>query len=193
MAEYGNNYDYGMSPIYKDDDAPSSYGSGGYSAPSETFGDIKLFPENGIIQLTDIKVGDRDLFRDPGLETAVLVSLFTNRRAEIEDVLPDNSDDKYGFWGDVLEPNEGDSIGSKLWLIGRHKMVDEVLPMVEEAIKEALKWMIDDGVASSVKAVASRYDMTTVYFEIEIIRPETGESVYYKYYYNWNAQIGIEV
>ena len=58
----------------------------------------------------------RTLRAERGLRSAVLISLFTDRRAEPGDV-PEGEDPR-GWWADVLG-EEGDRIGSRLWLIDR--------------------------------------------------------------------------
>lgn len=194
MAEYGNNFDYGDSPLYKDDGAvQTSYSGAALLDDLSTQGDIKLLPDAGVVDLAYIKMADRDLKRDAGLETAVLISLFTNSRAQIEDVLPDNSADKYGYWGDILNDDVDESTGSRLWLLSRSKNTTEILPLVEEYAADSLQWLIDDGVADKVTVVAVRYDMETVKMDIEILRPGEAASIFYKYYFNWKAQVLKEV
>ena len=75
------------------------------------------------------------------LATAVLISLFTDRQARADDVIPDGTTDRRGWWadGDVL-------IGSRLWLLDRSKQTTETLNRAYDYITEALQWMIDDGV-----------------------------------------------
>jgi phage gp46-like protein len=81
------------------------------------------------------------------LLTAILISLFTDRQANPEDVIPDGSDDPRGWCGD-----EGRSvpIGSRLWLLEREKQTQETLNRAREYIVEALQWLIDDGVVAKI-------------------------------------------
>jgi phage gp46-like protein len=44
----------------------------------------------------DVRLDGGDLSTDDGLETAVLLSLITDRRAEADDVLPDGGTDRRG-------------------------------------------------------------------------------------------------
>lgn len=190
MPPYGENYDYGNSPRYKDEGdefIPDIIGEEEFLDELAFEGDIKIVPDSGMIELADIQMADRDLLRDPGFETAILMSLFTNRRADPDDILPDNTDDKEGWWGDILN-EDGDQDGSRLWLIGRHKNTTEVLPRAEEYITEALQWMVDDKIADKVKVTINRLDMMSIQFSIEIYRPLKSNTITYKYYYNWEAQ-----
>ncbi|HBD37518.1 phage GP46 family protein [Cupriavidus sp. UBA2534] len=79
------------------------------------------------------------------LETALLISLFTDRVAEPEDVIPDGSNDPRGWWGDEFGTVK---IGSRLWLLDRSKQTQETLQRAYDYIVEALQWMIDDGVVA---------------------------------------------
>jgi len=100
----------------------------------------------------DLEVSLGDLTHDGGLETAVYLSLFTDRRARDDDVLldPDNPD-KRGWWGDLISPEvEGDQMGSRLWLLRRAKTIEESLIKAKEYAEESLQWLIEDKVASNV-------------------------------------------
>ncbi|OJA74532.1 hypothetical protein BGV72_24585 [Burkholderia ubonensis] len=79
------------------------------------------------------------------LETAILISLFTDRMAEPNDVIPDGTDDPRGWWGDAGETVQ---IGSRLWLLSRAKQTQETLQRAYDYIVEALQWLIDDGVVA---------------------------------------------
>lgn len=85
---------------------------------------------------------------DDGLESAVVISLFTDRRAENDDEV--DGEDRRGWWGDLFADVEGDRIGSRLWLLSREKQLPAVLIKAREYASEALQWLIDDGVASAV-------------------------------------------
>jgi len=139
----------------------------------------------------DIVVGDRDLERDDGLETSVIISLFSNRRADEEDVLPDEDGSREGWWADRADPDETnpDLIGSKLWLLGRGKFVTDLPARAEEFAKEGLQWMIDDGVASEVQVSASRAGTYELSIEVRIVRPEAVTATFFRYFYNWQNQI----
>ncbi|MDR5757031.1 phage GP46 family protein [Caballeronia sp. LZ035] len=81
------------------------------------------------------------------LQTAVLLSLFTDRVANSDDFIPDGTGDPRGWWGDV---GEDTPIGSRLWLLDRSKQTQEVLNNARDYITEALQWLVDDGVVASM-------------------------------------------
>lgn len=77
------------------------------------------------------------------LETAILLSLFTDRQAEASDETPDG--DRRGWWAD--DPKN--LLGSRLWLLGRVKGPLNVAQRAQDYAAEALKWLVDDGVVAA--------------------------------------------
>ena len=80
------------------------------------------------------------------LQTAILISIFTDRVANTDDVIPDGSNDPRGWWGDA---GEAYPIGSRLWLLSRAKQTAATAALAIDYVKEALQWLIDDGVVAS--------------------------------------------
>jgi len=101
----------------------------------------------------DLVLENEDLVLDEGLTTAVLLSLYTDARADAEeDPLPVGEDPR-GWWAD----EDGDRFGSKLWLVEwRGKLDREGLNRAREATGAALEWLIEDEIASDVTVTASR-------------------------------------
>ncbi len=108
----------------------------------------------------DMALAAGDLAMDDGLETAVVISLFTDAPADAGDAIPDGSGDPRGWWGDLpIDAGEQgatppDVTGSKLWLLDRALLTRETLARAESYAKAALAWMVRDGVAQSVNATA---------------------------------------
>lgn len=100
--------------------------------------------------VADIFMDGSDLASDEGLQTAVVLSLFLDRRAETDDELPEGGD-RRGWWADAYPDVENDRIGSRLWLLSREKQLNQVLIRAREYAAEALQWLIDDGVAEAVE------------------------------------------
>ncbi|NRA02908.1 MAG: phage GP46 family protein [Myxococcales bacterium] len=92
------------------------------------------------------------LDRDPGLMTAIIISLFTDAAAtEAELVtagLPAGT--RGGWWGDTYPEIDGDVLGSKLWLLTRAKRDDATLELAKKYAEDALAWMLEDGQAEKV-------------------------------------------
>jgi phage gp46-like protein len=90
------------------------------------------------------------LMYEDGLATAVILSLFLDRRARADDRLPDPaSTDRRGWVGDAFDLE--DPIGSRLWLLVREKQTEETRRRAEEYAAEALDWLVEDGLASAVR------------------------------------------
>jgi phage gp46-like protein len=147
--------------------------------------DIALKLSGDIFDLA-IKAGD--LEGDEGLETAVAISLFTNRRVSDEE-LPELTTSKEGWWGDLFPDVPGDKIGSRLWTLKRSKRTTETLRRAEDYAREALQWLIDDGISSSVNAAAEFQDESGVGYWallISITRPSGNTS---KFQVLWDKQM----
>ena len=98
----------------------------------------------------DLAMAGGQLAVDGTLATAIVHSLFTDRRAAEDDPLPAGVESRRGWWGDLTLPDEGDQYGSKLWLLNREKQLPDTLRRAEEYAAEALQWLIDDGKALTV-------------------------------------------
>lgn len=107
---------------------------------------------------------------DDGLATAVIISLWSDRQANADDVLTAGTD-RRGWWGDELSSISGDKIGSRLWLNDNAKQLASVLVQDRAYATEALQWLIDDGVASAVVVVASNPRAGVRALDIAISRP----------------------
>lgn len=91
---------------------------------------------------------------EPTLQTAIILSLFTDRRAGRDDVLPRGVADRRGWVGESFVGN-GRPWGSHLWLLTHGKATDDKPAKARFACEEALSWMLDDGVASRIVVEAS--------------------------------------
>ena len=115
----------------------------------------------------DISLAKSDLQGDSTLYTAVLVSLFTDRVAEPYEELPAGELDRKGWWGDFLDESpqsayggkiqatKARKLGSKLWLLRREKQLSSVVLRAEQYASDALAWMLEDKLVSSVSVKGS--------------------------------------
>ena len=105
---------------------------------------------------------DIDNDKSDPLVRAVIISLFTWRRAHDDDVLPNAGMSRMGWWGDSFPPVANDRIGSRLWLLARSKLTDSTAQQAQDYAEEALQWLIDDGVAARVDVSATRMGLSTL-------------------------------
>lgn len=108
---------------------------------------------NALTDEFDFDICRGTVFWDNGLQTAVMLSLFTDARARDDDEIPDGTDDRRGWWADTLS-FDGIQFGSRRWLLGREKQQDVVLRKLEEYDSEALQWLLDRGIATRVEVTA---------------------------------------
>ncbi|PHM60612.1 bacteriophage protein [Xenorhabdus stockiae] len=93
----------------------------------------------------DWLAGRGDIVTGNDLQTAIIISLFTDRQARADDAI--DGTDRRGWWGDSSADYQ---IGSRLWLLHRQKLTTAVALTAEDYAREALQWMLDDGVASAI-------------------------------------------
>lgn len=122
---------------------------------------------------------------DEGLDTAIILSLFTDARARESDALPAPGDVR-GWWADAFAARVGDRFGSRLWLLGRRKQLPSVLVEAKGYAEEALAWLIADGVASRVEVEAFIPRDEVLGLNVAITRPN-GQPVRYRFEALWAA------
>lgn len=148
-------------------------------------GDIKFFYDGVCPADIAVESGGFNLLRDPGFETAVLISIFSDARAGDEDKLPDKNGTGRGWWADSLAATP---IGSKLWLLERAKLVNSTTSLVQQYTADALAWLTSDEIADSVEVVAFRNGIYRIDTEVTIKKTDNSK-VFFKYFLNWQAQI----
>jgi len=135
----------------------------------------------------DYVMAGAELLDGHDLETAVLISLFTDRLAAADDEIPDGTADRRGWWGDDQPDGNVDLIGSRLWLLDRR--VAPTQKTLNDAInyaREALQWMIDDGVAASVNANAAWNAPNFLALQVTIFKTDGTTPVSLKYQLLWD-------
>ena len=155
--------------------------------------DVKIIWDDDFFE-GDILYDGGDLVREEGLETAVLMSIYTDRRADNDDVLPDpKSFDRRGWWGDQETEFEDDKIGSKLWLLERSKATEENLSLTRLYLEECLEWMLEDDVIQDIEVQTERQprsDGSSTLAALIIITQSDGRVKSLKYDDLWQNQIG---
>ena len=154
-------------------------------------GDIKFFPSltNGVtLGPAEIEVvaGANDVTRDPGLQTAVMIAIFTDCRADLGDPLPFDADGRGGWFGEgVLE----EKFGSKLWLLRRSNLTNATLSRAKEYIEDALdRHIINERVAKSYEVEVTR-ENNRMRIRVQLVALDNLTPLY-EYYINWQSQVG---
>lgn len=134
----------------------------------------------------DLSLASGSVVEDHSLETAVILSLFTDRRAEVDDALPEGGGDRRGVWSDAFADIPGDLQGSRLWLLSRSKQLPDVANRARQYAEEALQWLIDDGIAAQVNVSAESVARGILGLQVQIVKPD-GEAVGFKFSNLWEA------
>jgi phage gp46-like protein len=145
--------------------------------------DLKLTWDAGLTS-ADLSVENNDLVTDDGLQTAIMLSLYTDRRADPGDVLPPGETDRRGWWGDAVSP---DPIGSRLWLLDRTPQSSEVLARAQTYAEESLAWLVADRVASRVDVVTEFFASGSLGISVTVHRPSFDPTTY-RYGKAWAAE-----
>ena len=134
----------------------------------DTGKDYGLILQNGCY---DLEYKDNDFIEDGGLETSIIISLFSNKRISEDQRQELSLRELGGWWGSSLIDPDSDEVGSRFWVLTRAKATIETLRLIEDYAMEALNYLIEDGVASSIEVNASYNQGLTLNLEIQIFRP----------------------
>lgn len=107
--------------------------------------------------------------RESALTRAVLISLFTWRRALTDD--PVDDEELFGWWGDSYPDIADDRIGSRLWLLRRVKLTDATQRDAEFYANEALRWLLDDGHAIAIEISSEKVDISRLNLTVILTVP----------------------
>lgn len=121
----------------------------------------------------DLEFGEMDIVTDDSLKSAILISIFTDKRHEGE----------RGCWIDSFED---DPVGSRLWLLDREKKISEIPLRANEYVRESLQWLIRDGIVKSVKVDSYIEGQNILQIPIEVTKPD-GKKVNYQFDSVWRA------
>jgi len=112
---------------------------------------------DGIYDLV-IDATSRDLTTVSGLQTPLLCSLFSDRRAESSECADPMK--RRGWIGNLLSEVPADNYGSGLWLYEQRRGTPDVLALLRMEVLSSLHWLIEDGLATQMDAVLA-YDPQT--------------------------------
>jgi len=127
----------------------------------------------------DWVVAQGDLATGDDLQTAIFISLFSDRQARADDDF--EGDDRRGWWGDT---GSDYPIGSRIWLLRRQKLTLAVANKAIDYAVEALQWLIDDGVIASLSVNSQIVYPSRLTLEITYQKPgQTSNTV--NYFWVW--------
>jgi phage gp46-like protein len=123
-----------------------------------------------------------DLATVDNFDTAILASLFVDKRADISEVpIPEN---RRGWWGDTVSDVVDDQNGSKLWLFDQARLTPIEQNKLEDEAFDACLWFVQDGYLDSINVNSVIRDLSillTINFKI---RNSVSESRAYELWLN---------
>lgn len=153
-ARYGVTDDLDGNP--RPDPVTSSYDAGAYQYIVTDGGmDSVTVEDAGTILYSGL-----DLEQDPfgtvstsGTQDIVMIvtiALFADARASDDDIPPDGTQNRRGYWADTYEDDDW-STGSLLWLLDRSVLTQDQRVLARSYCEQALEFMVDAGLAASVE------------------------------------------
>ncbi|WP_145522617.1 phage GP46 family protein [Yersinia bercovieri] len=100
------------------------------------------------------------------LTRAVIISLFTWRRADPDD----DAERPMGWWGDSYPTVQNDRIGSRLYLLQRTTLTNNTVELARGYLEQALAWLKEDGVVSRIAINLQRRGTDILTAEITLYR-----------------------
>lgn len=125
---------------------------------------------------------------DQDLGTAVMLSLFSDRTCEPDDVPPDGGG-RRGWWGDAFRTYP---LGSRLWLLSREKESEQTRLRAESYGREALRWMIREEIASATEVSAAWTAPGRLELDVVIVSPP-GTRIGWRFAIAWGQLAGLEL
>lgn len=119
----------------------------------------------------DLSFSGGQLVTEPGLITAILISLYTDKRDPSRPV-----GDQGGWWGTALDA-AGEEIGSLLWTLRREPPTERTRQRAQVFAEDSLAWMVTDGIADTVAVPAfwarPQPNLARLMLPVDITRPDT--------------------
>jgi phage gp46-like protein len=140
--------------------------------PANAQGDLLVQWDNANT-IGDWLLAEGDIQTGQDLESACLVSLFTDKLATPDFTPTDGTTDRRGWWADPLNDQP---LGSNLWQLERAKKTRDTLGTARRYAQDALAWLVTDGVAQRVDVdtmwLGDQRGSTFLGIQIQITKPD---------------------
>jgi phage gp46-like protein len=146
--------------------------------------------------MTDLKLVDNSEYYDlslnddgslavtDGLNSSLIVSFFTDARAEETEV--SNPFYRRGWWGNLFTQDDQPEYGSKIWLIDQAIMSDDTVNDAISYVQQAYDWLLSQNYADQVNVNAIS-NFNSLIIRVEIIK--NSEIISQKAYNIWQNTI----
>lgn len=134
-----------------------------FARTADGFYDLVIDTETSDMAVTD------------GFESAIMVSVFSDRRANEDEVADPIK--RRGWIGDLVSDVPDDRHGSGLWLYEQRRLDPRTVVGLRLEAEASLRWMIQEGLVKSVSAsVAAHPDKRSTNLTIAIVETDGGQS-----------------
>jgi phage gp46-like protein len=114
----------------------------------------------------DISLSNGDFVMMSGFDTALLMSIFCEKRAaESEIPAPEM---RRGWWGNTTLGFDNYEMGSKLWLLEQARRDNTVLGLAKTYSADCLQWLISNNYAKEIR-VDTSFIVGGIRIEIDIV------------------------
>lgn len=128
------------------------------------FVDILMEKDNGFY---DLAFDNGDLKSTQGFTSALLMSIFCERRATPSEVAPPEK--RRGWWGNAFLGFTDFEIGSKLWLLSQARADQVTLNNSITFATNALDWLIDDKYIDKINITAEYNEQNILLLAIQLL------------------------
>jgi len=128
--------------------------------------DIKL--EKNSDNIYDISIVDGDFESVDGFDTAILMSLFIDKRANQAEV--SESSLRRGWIGNEQNDDEDYEVGSKLWLLDQARLNQDSVNRAIDFTRDGFIWMIEDSQVKDVQVTGQEFHPTNISVTVSFVR-----------------------
>lgn len=129
--------------------------------------DILLTNEKGYY---DFKVVRGEIVTTTGFETSLILSLFSDRRADISEV--PEIELRHGWWGNLILRDILNKplfeMGSKIWLTYQARSDQTTLNFIKNYVEEALIWLIEEQYVKNIAVTVRKETDRKIFIEIKL-------------------------
>ncbi len=126
---------------------------------------------DGVNLTGDLDFVSGQLALEHGLESAIIISIFSDQRSPDDIELPLGETNRRGVWFDGLGEDSDDKFGSLFWLLDGEKQTEATRLKAISYVTAALQWLIRDEVARQVDVDAEWLRDGFLALRIAIHRP----------------------
>jgi phage gp46-like protein len=122
------------------------------------------------------------------LRVAVELSLFTDRRATLDEIQTFQAgirerQSRRGFWANTFKKH---ARGSGLWLLQREKKTQTTLARAKKFCTDSLQWLIDEGVVQSITPTVS-FAGDALVIHIAVVKPDGTSDAPFRFQSSWDS------